>query len=310
MKRNNKSRASVVDLIEEDFAPLEAKTEPLPPSQASIKQSPHHDFSRQDDVLINVNPEKCSPWKFADRTDEELGDIDALALSIAHDGQQEPILIRPAKDAATQYEIIFGNRRWRACQKIGKPIKAILRTLSDQEAAISQKAENENRVDISDYAKAKYYEQLLTAKVFSSQSELAKRMGIGHSTLVDIMSYIRIPDAVLCKFNAPHKIPRSHAAKLAAIASRQKNHSKLAKKVENIAKDIEQKKISLKKLEQSLSDALEGKPESQDITRPMVKKTGPGRYEIWISKDIEENHQNLQSQIEGFIFNKFYRTAG
>jgi len=105
---------------------------------------------------LDVN--HCRPWMFADRPENEMGDINSLSESIKITGQQEPILVRPTdNEKKEQYEIIFGHRRWRACKKIGTKVLAIIKAVTDREASLFQKEENENRKDLSDFAKAKSF---------------------------------------------------------------------------------------------------------------------------------------------------------
>ena len=73
-------------------------------------------------------------------------------------GQQIPCIVRKITDSVDfQYELIAGERRWRAAQKANVLLKVLIRNLSDNEAALVQISENSNRSALSDYAKGMSY---------------------------------------------------------------------------------------------------------------------------------------------------------
>ena len=191
--------------------------------------------------LITVSPFLCKPWYLADRLEVEMGNIEELSLSIQKNGQQEPILIRPIKpnqelSSKIKYEIIFGNRRWKACCLINKPIKAIIRNISDQEAAICQKEENSYRRNLSDYSRCLSYEKLLAKNIFNNLTQLAIKMNIPKQTISDIMSYSRIDKKILDAIPEPHKLSRNSAIKLAKISSSYISKNELNIIIENAEK--------------------------------------------------------------------------
>jgi ParB family chromosome partitioning protein len=166
-----------------------------------------------------VDTALCQPWAFADRPEDEMGDIDALANSIKEYGQQEPILLSPINSKTNiKYEVIFGNRRWRACKRVGLSVLAIIKLTSDQEAAVYQKEENENRKDISDLARAKSLKAQLEAGIFKNELELSKALGLSRQTLNDIMAFIRIPDALINAIPNFKNLSRKTAVRLSTLA--------------------------------------------------------------------------------------------
>lgn len=170
--------------------------------------------------IIIVQADECALWEYYDRPESELGDLESLSHSMQQHGQQEPILVRPAsqKSHPKKYEIIFGNRRWRAAKMANIPLTAIVKPLSDQQAALCQKEENENRKEISDYAKAISYRKLIEQKVFSSESDLCEKMGFSKKTLNDIMAFLRVPDALRHKIPNYADISRITALKISTLA--------------------------------------------------------------------------------------------
>lgn len=205
--------------------------------------------------IININTELCVPWSYSDRSNEDMGNIEELAKSIKNHGQQEPALVRKLKEQNNEaiYEIIFGHRRWLACKLAGTKLLAITKTLNDQQAAIAQKEENENREDLSDYSKALNYKQLLDNNVFKNIRELATKMGIGKTTLSDILAYTRIPNELI-EIIEPHRLSRNMAVKIATITANMSDNNIC--KLKEMLPDVISGKISINKVEDILNTHL------------------------------------------------------
>lgn len=186
--------------------PIENAVRPDPPS---------HEGGR----FINVGVEDCLPWKWADRPAEEFGSLDDLAQSMKKNGQQEPILVRPSQGTAShQYEIIFGQRRWRAAKIAGIGLLAIVKTLSDKDAVVAQTEENNNRENLSDYARALSYQQLIDAGIYKNEAEMGKELGISRQTLNDIMGFLRVPELLATRIPNYRYLSRRMVARLATLS--------------------------------------------------------------------------------------------
>lgn len=95
-----------------------------------------------------------------DRLSFSVADVASLAASIKEHGQQVPIMVRPLSDKPGRYKVVYGRRRLRALQSIGVPARALVRTLSDEEAILAQGQENSHRLDPSFIEKALFAAQL------------------------------------------------------------------------------------------------------------------------------------------------------
>ena len=158
--------------------------------------------------LIYVDPKECEPWKYANRQENEFGDIEELVESIKNNKQLQPALIQPHSEPHNEvkYEIIFGCRRHIACLKLGIPFLAIKKNISNiQKAIAAQDAENKVRNDVSNYSNATLYKKLLDDKAFNTQKELAEKLRLPTSSLTELMSFTKIPDEIL------NRIPNVHA---------------------------------------------------------------------------------------------------
>ena len=141
-----------------------------------------------DEVIKEIDPLDCINWKYADRQNFEMGDLHELASNISENGQVQPIVVREVND---KYEVIAGERRWRACSLINKKVKAVIKNLTDEDAFILQAAENIKQ-ELSHYSQSiSYYKILSEEKI--SQRALAKRLGISKSSLSNLLSFSSIP---------------------------------------------------------------------------------------------------------------------
>lgn len=129
-----------------------------------------------------IDPSKCRPWAHHNRPDIWLTPAACASLiqSIKREGQQELGLVREVRgESGVDYEIIFGMRRWYAASQIeGAKFRARVTDASDQECALLMHVENEESEDISEFEKALSFDELIRAKVFNTQSELADSLRV------------------------------------------------------------------------------------------------------------------------------------
>jgi len=125
--------------------------------------------------------------------DEDLGE---LAKSIAEKGVVQPILVRPAKGQANHYEIIAGERRWRASQRAGQhEIPVIVQDVSDKEALELAIIENVQRTDLNPVEEAFGYEQLI-AEFGYTQQDLGEVIGKSRSHVANTLRLLKLPETV------------------------------------------------------------------------------------------------------------------
>lgn len=248
-----KNPAAVTDFLDIDLSGIQPISEnSLDNSQKSKKSVDlSNALDKSQSIIAEISPEQCIPWRYADRHDKEMGNLDALGESLKK-GQAEPILVRPLSEPkdAILYEIIFGNRRWRAAKKANLTLKAIITTISDQEASIQQELENSEREEISDFSRAFYYKNLLSDNIYKSESELAKSRNIARNTFNALMAYTRIPETLINKIQNQHNISIRLAVKMATLA-KDKHQLKI---LTMLANDISSGKITSNNIEKTLNN--------------------------------------------------------
>ncbi|MDQ3144771.1 MAG: ParB/RepB/Spo0J family partition protein [Pseudomonadota bacterium] len=141
--------------------------------------------------------------------------LDELAQSIADNGVLQPILLRPAGDG---FEIIAGERRWRAAQRAQlHKIPAIVRELDDAATAEVALIENVQRADLTAIEEADGYKQLISL-YNHSQDEVAKLVGKSRSHVANLLRLLELPDAVK-EMLLRGDISMGHARAIATSAS-------------------------------------------------------------------------------------------
>lgn len=120
--------------------------------------------------------------------------LEELANSIREKGVIQPIVVRAVKGTPDLYELIAGERRWRAAQRAGvHEIPAIILDVSDRDAFEIAIIENVQRADLNPFEEAQGYEQLASEFGYS-QTELAKIIGKSRSHIANTLRLLKLPD--------------------------------------------------------------------------------------------------------------------
>ncbi len=149
-----------------------------------------------------------------------------LSDSIKHNGIMQPIVVRPAPGKSTAYEIIAGERRWRAAKMAGlTQIPAIIRQIDDQQALELALIENIQRQDLSPLEEAAGYQRLID-EFSHTQEALASVVGKSRSHIANLLRLLTLP-ASIKTYLQEDKISMGHARALLNAG----NPEELAKEV-------------------------------------------------------------------------------
>jgi ParB family chromosome partitioning protein len=173
-------------------------------------------------VELEITQVRPNPRQPRTRFDPES--IAALAESIKSQGMVQPIIVRDAGDG---YEIVAGERRWRAAQKAEvTTIPAIVRPLDDRDAMIVALAENVAREDLNPIDQARAY-AVLADELDLTQTEIARRVGKSRPAVANTMRLLELPDDVL-DLVTDGKLSEGHGRAL-LLAAGQDERSSLAR---------------------------------------------------------------------------------
>ncbi|MBI4879055.1 MAG: ParB/RepB/Spo0J family partition protein [Planctomycetes bacterium] len=124
------------------------------------------------------------------RRDLNAASLIELEKSISRDGLLQPIVVRRTEDG---YEIIAGERRWRACKSLGLPrIPALVRSVEHDQQLVLALVENLQRTDLNAIDEAMAFQQLLS-EFGMTHEEVAKRVGKERSTVSNALRLLELP---------------------------------------------------------------------------------------------------------------------
>lgn len=190
--------------------------------------------------LIDANPEQP-------RLNFSEAKLEELALSIRANGLVQPILLRRA--ASGRYQIVAGERRWRAAQRAGlQKIKAVIRTIPDAKLLELALIENIQRQELNPIEEAHAYQRLIqTLNV--TQDEVAKQVGKDRSSVANFLRLLKLPAAIQ-KMLEDEILAMGHARALLGLDT-EAQQLKLANEIVN-------GKLSVRAVEQTVKQMTGG----------------------------------------------------
>jgi ParB/RepB/Spo0J family partition protein len=159
--------------------------------------------------------------------------LEELAASIKERGVLEPIVVRPHKKYPGFYEIIMGERRFRASQLAKmETIPAVIREMNDEDAAADALLENFQREDLNAIEKARAIQGLLK---FMSYEKTARTLGVSDTTIRRLLDLLELPEAIQAELiTRPGTLPvfgEGHARALLALNSDPQTQMRLVEKI-------------------------------------------------------------------------------
>jgi len=198
--------------------------------------------TNDEQILVGIHkilPNPQQPRKhFSDKG------INELSKSIAEKGLIQPIIVRKSEN---KYQIIAGERRWRAAQKAGlKNIPIILKQVTDNELLEFALIENIQREDLNPIEEANAYETLAN-RLELTHDEIAARVGKDRTTITNHLRLLKLPETVK-KALIMEEISQGHARALLSIQDIEVTN--------NLLKIIIAKRLSVRKTEELVNKTL------------------------------------------------------
>jgi ParB family chromosome partitioning protein len=167
--------------------------------------------------LRTMPVEQIYPGAFQPRQRFVQEELEALAESVRQNGILQPILVRPRAGHPGSFEIVAGERRWRAAQlaKLHE-VPIILKELSDREALELAIVENIQRENLSPLEEARGYRRLID-EFGNTQEDLSQHVGKSRSHIANTLRLLDLPDAVLLLLD-DNKLSAGHARALIGTA--------------------------------------------------------------------------------------------
>ncbi|MGQ0484686.1 MAG: ParB/RepB/Spo0J family partition protein [Hyphomicrobiales bacterium] len=192
-------------------------------------------------------------------------DLEELAKSIRDKGLLQPLVVRPRGDG--DFEIVAGERRWRAAQKAGvHEVPVLIRELSDGEALEIALIENIQRSDLNPLEEARAYGMLLDQFNYTQQ-QLADSVGKSRSHIANTLRLLTLPDSVR-QMIEDGRLTAGHARTLVATDS----PAELADRIIRLGLSVREAEELTRKA--AAAAARKPRPEKDADTRAMEKSVG------------------------------------
>jgi ParB family chromosome partitioning protein len=212
-----------------------------------------------------------NPFQTRTHVDEEQ--LAELAASITANGVVQPILVRPL--ASGRFQLIAGERRWRASQLAGKPtIPAILRQVSDEQAMEITIVENLQRADLNAMEQARAFERL-SREFHMTQEQMAQRTGKDRATVANFLRLLKLPSGVQGRVESG-ELSFGHARALLAFEH--------AEEMEKAAQRAISLSLSVRQLESYV----------QGLLHPERKEKKEPKPELPMDPNVREAQDRLQ----------------
>lgn len=255
--------------------------------------------------ITKIEPNREQPRKNFDETA-----LNELAESIKHFGLLSPILVQKKKD---RYEIIAGERRWRAAKIAGlKEVPVIIREYTEREIAEIALIENVQREDLNPIEEAMGYKRLIE-EFDLKQEEVAECVSKSRSAITNALRLLKLSEEVQ-QFLVEGLLSMGHARALLAVEDAEKQ-TELAKKVikerlsvreveklvKNLDKPVKEKPVPDAQL-QAIYESYEEKIKQSLATKvtisPSAKTKGAGKFEIefYSTEDFERILERIMGE--------------
>lgn len=203
----------------------------------------HRDEIPKNKQIQDIELSKITPNKFQPRRQFSEESIKELAQTLDKEGLLQPIVVRENEYG---YEIIAGERRFRAAQSLGwEKIPAIVNNMNDDQAASLALIENLQRENLNPIDEAKAYKNLMKLNNFT-QTQLAKNMGKSQSYVANKLRLLKLTPKVQ-SYLASGEISARHGRVLVGLSERDQSrmideildNNLNVKETEEIAKDVD-----------------------------------------------------------------------
>lgn len=230
----------------------------------------------QDLELDKIVPNQYQPrHQFSDESIKELAD------TLDQDGLLQPIVVR--EDGDDQYEIIAGERRYRAAKSLGwETIPAIVKNMDDDQAASLALIENLQREDLNPIDEAKAYTNLMKLNNLT-QTALAKDMGKSQSYVANKLRLLKLNDDVQAAL-VEGKITARHGRALLGLSDDDQKR---------VLAEIEEKGLNVKQTEEIAQDV-----DAYFNPKPKKKETEPQKVVNRIPKDLKVQINTIKKAVK------------
>lgn len=259
----------------------EPRTIPMPQTQTGTQPEIAISGSVPASDEIALELIERNPWQ--PRRDFDQASIDELAESIRKHGILQPILVRPKPNGEEGYQLVAGERRWRAAQQVGlESVPCRVLEFEDRKVSEASLEENMKRQDLNVLEKAQAFRDYLE-RFGGTIEELGRQLSLNRATVSNMMRLLELPASVQEMVRAD-KISGGHARAILPLSEAQQFE---------LAKQIEEEQLSVRKVEEIVREMLQAgaaRVDSQDESAPAP------RIKPEVSNHVLSLQDNLRQQ--------------
>ena len=257
---------------------------------ALLGQPGEAETKNQKQGLTEIPIEQIGPGPFQPRKQIDESQLNELAQSIEAQGVIQPIVVRERAIAdshtGVRFEIIAGERRWRATQIAGlENIPAVIRTIADSEAVAVALIENIQRENLNPLEEANAFQRLIIEYEMSHQ-EVANSVGRARASITNALRLLDLPSSVQELVNKK-MLTMGHARALLSIEDRG-----MQLEVANL---IVEKGLSVR--------------EAEGLVRKIVEKKKPNQQKTTVDPDIQRLEKDLTNRLGARVSIKHKKTG-
>lgn len=228
--------------------------------------------AREKEEVIEIPLEKIEPAPFQVRREFDDNALSELAASIKEHGVMQPVVVRPLSE--DRYQLIIGERRWRACRQAGlENIPVVIRRVDDLASSEMMLIENVQREDLNPLEEAQAYKRLLD-EFKLTQEDVSRRVGKSRAFIANSLRLLHLPPDVR-ELLAKGSLSAGHGKALLGLAHPDRQCA--------LAKKIVEHGLSVRETEQVVQGAKK--------TRT---KTPPGRGTVPSDPELDELEASLR----------------
>ncbi len=228
---------------------------------ALLPEEPGQDQKGQSGALLEVDPARIDPNPDQPRQHIDEAKLAELAQSMSEQGIVQPMIVR--KDGS-RFQLIAGERRWRAAQRAGlEKVPVLVRDVADHQMLEIALVENIQREELNPIEEASAYRRLVSELGYS-QEQVASRVGKDRSTVTNLLRLLRLPRDVRGLI-AKQLLSPGHARPLLSLA--------IAEHQLEIAAQIVAKGLSVREVERRVNAV------KTPAAKPSKKRADPNTRE-------------------------------
>ncbi|WP_238140914.1 ParB/RepB/Spo0J family partition protein [Pediococcus damnosus] len=229
--------------------------------------------------VVEINLDDIRPNPYQPRHNFDSKALRELANSIQASGVFQPIIVRQPVSKANQYELIAGERRYRAAKMAGlHTISALISQLNDAETMEAAVIENLQREDLTPLEEAQAYDSLM-AKLNFTQAQVSEKLGKSRPYIANYLRLLRLPKTIkdmlqagdLSMGQARTLLALKDRHKLIPLAKRVVSEHLTVRQLENLVNRLNEQQVSKKK---ALTNTHKESPYVREIEEQLQEKFG------------------------------------